>query len=87
MTPVLAVMQQRASLLTRGQKVLYARSAATPRVAHVTGSSQRVPSTGQLHARVTRFALRSQNETQSHFERNTSMCGGKYVRMVICISH
>ena len=37
MTPVLAVMQQRASLLPRGQKVLYARSAATLRAAHVTG--------------------------------------------------
>ena len=87
MTPVLAVMQQRTSLLTRGQKVLYARSAATPRVAHVTGSSQRVLNTGQLHAGVTCFALRSQNEAQSHFERNASTCGGEYVRMVMCISH
>ncbi len=62
MTPVLAVMQQRASLLTRGQQGLYARSAATLRAAHVTGTTQGVRNTGQLHARATRFALPSQNE-------------------------
>jgi len=44
-------------------------------------------SEGALRTRATRFALFSQNETFSHFERTVSTHGSSYVRMAAYISH
>ena len=40
-----------------------------------------------LRTRATRFALSSQNETASHFERTVSTRGSSHVRMATYISH
>jgi hypothetical protein len=42
---------------------------------------------GALRTRATRFALSSQYETVSHFERTVSTRGSSYVRMAAYISH
>ena len=72
----------------RGQKVLYARRATTPRVAHVTGRALRESATlansmvGPCVSpcplkMILHLILRGISPT----------CGSEYVKMVICLSH
>ena len=73
----------RASLRTRGQKVLYARSATIPRAAQVPDSSRGVCNTSRLYATAVRFVCPLKMIYSLILRGISPTWGSECVRMVI----